>query len=246
MEPGALVHGLVELRVTVLHTNGFHEFLDDVIGRHRLQHHHRLDLVEFRGVLRPRHGGRVRAQAHRQQGLLHALGVRPSLGITERSDDVAVLQQADADDATVALPAHPVVADVVGQDVVARVVQRLVLGQEADLEPAEAAELRQVSRIAVAVSGQEVVVDDQFVRVGRDEPALQRHPVHRRERHVLVGQAHLVGPTQQGRPTARGGPGDPHLHESVERFLRRAVVCHCHILPGRNRYAFDATTPQRG
>ncbi|WP_433234202.1 hypothetical protein [Actinomadura nitritigenes] len=63
------------------------------------------------------------------------------------------------------------VAEVVGEDVVAGVVQGPVLGQEADLEAAESAELRQVAGVAVAVARQEVVVDDELVRIRRDEPA---------------------------------------------------------------------------
>ncbi len=86
------------------------------------------------------------------------------------------------------------VADVIGQHVVSGVVQRLVLGgEEIDLEPAEAAELGQMAGIAVTVPGQEVVVNDQSVGVGRNEPPLQRDAVQGWESHVLVFQSDFVG-----------------------------------------------------
>jgi hypothetical protein len=71
------------------------------------------------------------------------------------------------------------VADVVAQDVVTSVLQSLVFGEEIHLESAQATELREMPRIAVPTSGQEMVMDDQLVRIGRNEQSLEWNAIHR-------------------------------------------------------------------
>ena len=137
--------------------------------------------------------------------------------------------------------AQPMVADVVTQDVVAGVVQRPVLGEEVDLESAQAAELRQMARIPVAISGQEVVVDDQLVGPGRHEPSFERDTVHRRKGHVFEVEADFTRTTQHWCAPPGRRAGHPHVQKTVERCLALLIPAwHIfHLLPS------DVTGPSR-
>jgi hypothetical protein len=109
------------------------------------------------------------------------------------------------------------------------------------LETAEIPKPLEVTGIAVAVTGQEMVVNDQPIRVGGNEPAFQRHAVHRPEEHVLVLQADVVGAPINRSPL----PVRPELDHRVDDLARcycthglRGDVCLCvthrvtHFLPG--------------
>jgi hypothetical protein len=89
-------------------------------------------------------------------------------------------------------------------------VQRLVLRQEVHLESAQSAELRKVTRIPVAIARQEVIVNDQPVWVGGDEPAFERNAVHRWKDDVFVLQPDLIGASKHRCAAARRRP--PVVH----------------------------------
>jgi len=79
------------------------------------------------------------------------------------ANHVAVLEHTVADDAAAAHAAAAVVADVVGEDVVAGVMQDLVFREEVDLEAAEVGPGLQVSGVPVAIAGHRVIADDEPV-----------------------------------------------------------------------------------
>jgi hypothetical protein len=117
----------------------------------------------------------------------------------QRADHVTVLQHTVTNDAAAAHSTTAVVANVVRQDVVAGIVEDLVLREEVHLEAAEVGPRLQVSGVPVAIARHGVITDDEPVGVGRNEPALQRDSVQRREEHVLVVQAVLIRPPQDRR-----------------------------------------------
>ncbi|RSU63999.1 hypothetical protein BRX36_14635 [Sphingomonas sp. S-NIH.Pt1_0416] len=109
------------------------------------------------------------------------------------------------------------VAKVIGEYVVACLVQVLVVRHKVDFDivaarlPGIAVRL-QMAGEAVAVGPDRVVGDDQAITVARDEPALDRHAVYRGEENVFEGDAVVCRRAQnrRARRVLHGGdqPGD--------------------------------------
>jgi hypothetical protein len=91
------------------------------------------------------------------------LGVDSGPRVVQRADHVAVLEHTVPDDAAAAHAAAAVVAEVVGEDVVAGVMQDLGLGEEVDLEAAEVGPGFQVAGVPVPIARHRVIADDEPV-----------------------------------------------------------------------------------
>ncbi|MNV65026.1 hypothetical protein D3C71_1576950 [compost metagenome] len=91
------------------------------------------------------------------------------------------------------------IAQVVGNDVVAPIMQGLVLRKKVHLEAAEVGPGRQVSRVTITVTRHRMIADHQSVGFTRNEPAFNGHAIHCREENLLVLHAVFVGPAQNRR-----------------------------------------------
>ena len=127
-------------------------------------------------------------------------------------------------------PAHPVVADVVPGCCSPRR-NALYSGGSLTSNSPRPPNSSRCPRIAVAVSGRKWLWMISLSESAGNPPAPPAAP------RPSTGTSRPRRPGPPRRADVAGGarrpavvPGDPHLHESVERFLRRAVVCHCHIL----------------
>jgi hypothetical protein len=96
-----------------------------------------------------------------------------------------------------------VILKVVAQNVVAGIVEVLVVLDEVAFEPTEQGESREMASEAVAVAGHRVVGNDDFVRaLARDGPAFKNDSVQRREPDILVVESHIGWVSQNRRAEA--------------------------------------------
>ncbi|RVW06197.1 hypothetical protein EF834_01710 [Rhodococcus spongiicola] len=84
------------------------------------------------------------------------------------------------------------VSQVIGQHVVARIVQGLVLGQEVDLDAVGTVPALQVARVTLPVGRAEVVANHDAPGVGRNQPSLEHGAVEGRKEDILVIEANSV------------------------------------------------------
>ncbi|MBA0457775.1 hypothetical protein D7Y57_16805 [Stenotrophomonas maltophilia] len=102
--------------------------------RNRLRRDDRSHTVELLAV--PGHADqcRVHAAATAEQADLHSLQVGSRANVAERADHITILADAIADHTTATSAALTEVTQVVGQDVVARLVQMLVVRHKVDFD----------------------------------------------------------------------------------------------------------------
>ncbi|KAB2757412.1 hypothetical protein F9L04_25095 [Brucella anthropi] len=174
-----------------------------------------------------RHGdhGRVHAAAAAEQPELQIFEVRSRANVAERANDIAVFANAVADDPATASRALAEVAQVIGENVVAGLVQVLVVRHKIDFDvvaarlPGVAVRL-QVPWEAVAIGPDRMVGDNQLVVVAWDEPALDRDAVRGREVDVFERDAVIRRRTQDRRTRRVLHSGDEAGDE-----LRAGRVC---------------------
>jgi hypothetical protein len=75
---------------------------------------------------------RIASEPDAQQSCFHVVGVLARFGVTQRADDIAVLQQTNANEASIARATTAMVAQVVSKYVVACFMQRLICGVEVE------------------------------------------------------------------------------------------------------------------